>query len=246
MTAKILKPGLLIALKSTVSGGVQYRRVDLEMGKERSRWDTIRVTEDPEEHDRAVKARGKAVSEIRSVCSFTTFGLLCPEDREADLDAAIVRARAIVTEHNATARATRVSVFALKGRIASTDEEAARALSEEVTSLMSAMTAGIDKLDVKAIRDAATKAQELGAMLDETQVGKVAEAVEQARRAARTIVKRVEKDGEEAAKVLQDIQRGAIDRARIAFLDYETGPTVAEPDAPVNAQRFADLDPCGS
>lgn len=248
----IIRPGLLVALKSMVTGGVQYKRVDLDAtgsageGSEVTRWETTRVIDDPAEHERAVKARGKAIGEIRGVCASTTFGLLCPADRETELDAAIARARLVADEHNASANCTRVQIYALKGRIASTDEEAARAIGQEVTSLLGAMSAGVEKLDVKAIREAATRAAEMGAMLGDEQVAAISDAVEQARKAARTIVKRIEKGGEEAATVLQDIQRGAIEKARFAFLDYDA-PSPEEASIPVtNVQRFADLDICAA
>jgi hypothetical protein len=254
MRTSIIRPGLLVALHSTVTGGVQYRRTDLDASAsqaaqgsgEVSRWETTRVIEDPAEHDRAIKARGKAIGEIRSICAATGFGLLCPENRESELDEAIRRARVIADEHNATANCTRVQIYALKGRIASTDEEAARAIGQEVTALLETMARGVEKLDVKAIREAATRAAEMGAMLGDEQIKAVSEAVEQARKAARTIVKRVEKGGEEAATVLQDIQRGAIERARFAFLDTEipADAPVSDPSPAVNVQRFADLDTC--
>lgn len=218
-TACTIRPGLLIALKSSVTGGVYYERVDLDRDARRSKWETTRIVTDPEEHDRAVKTRAKALAEVRAVCSTSAFGLLCPEDKEAELDAAIARAQAIRAEHNASATSVRVEIYALKGRIASTDEEAAKAIGSEVKEMISAMSAGIDKLDPKAIREAATRAKELSAMLADGQAETMTLAIEQARRAARQIVARVEKGGEIAAIVLADIQRGAIERARMTFLD---------------------------
>jgi hypothetical protein len=242
-----IRPGFLVSVKSTVSGGVSYQRTDLEHdastdAKDVSRWETVRVIEDPVEHERAVKARGAALNAIRRLCSKTSFGLLCALDNAAALEAAVAEARAIVNEFNATAAYTRVQIYALKGKIASTDEEAARAIGQEVASLIADMDAGISKLDPKAIREAANKAREMASMLGEEAAGKVEGAIEQARKAARAIVKRIEKEGEAAAFVLADIQRGAIEKARIAFLDLgeAAAPTAALPA--VDRQRFADLD----
>jgi hypothetical protein len=243
----VIKPGLLVALKSSVEGGVSYQRRDLDAdkieGSDVARWETTRVIDDPAEHERAIKARGKALSAIRGVCSPTTFGLLCPVDREAELDAAVKVAREIIDAHNADANCTRVKVYVLKGRIASTDEEAARAISQEVKSLVDSMSAGIDKLDPEAIREAAQKAQQMAAMLGDEQIQAVAGAVEAARKAARTIVKRIQKDGEQASIVMMDLQRGAIERARIAFLDLDDAPKVEGEALPaVDLQRFADVE----
>lgn len=246
--AATIRPGLLVNLKSTVVGGVSYRRVDLdasgepvEPGAAVARWETIRVIEDEAEYERATKARSKATSLITRECQSTAFGDLCPESHEGALDAAYNAARAIVDEHNATAVHTRVQIYMLKGRVASNDAEAARAITSEVADLVVAMNNGISALDATAIRKAADRAREISAMLDDSIKGKVEGAIEQARKAARTIVKRIEKEGEDKAIVLMDIQRGAIESARIMFLDLSESLTVA-PLPAVEAQRFADLD----
>lgn len=252
MATTKIRPGLLVALKSRVTGGVHYARQDLlapEVGDAAAavaRWETTRTIDDPAEHERAVKARGLALTAIRSICYATSFGLLCPESLEAELDAAVGRAGAIRDEFNRFATSTRVDVFVLKGRVASTDEEAARAIGDEVAEMLRSMEAGIDRLDPEAIRAAATKARELSAMLAPEQAERVADAIGAARKAARTIVARVQKGGEEAAEVLKSLSRGAIERARISFLDLDsdaTPPASDEAALPAIApQRFADLD----
>ena len=158
MATRLLKPGLLVSLKTTIRGGVDYRRVDLDAvrksnnGEAVTRWETTRTIEDPEEHERAVKVRGKANGLIRGVCSFTSFGLLCPYDREERLDSAIEEARRLTEDFNSTATHSDVSVYVLRGRIAETDEEATRALVSEVQGLLSAMESGIRGGEVKTIR----------------------------------------------------------------------------------------------
>jgi hypothetical protein len=240
---------LLVSLKSTVSGGVSYDRRDLpadeSSGKAVSRWETTRVTEDADEHARATKARSNAVKEIRKICSVTSFGLLCPESSAADLEAAIARARGVAAAFNETARHTRVEVFVITGRIAASDVEAARAIGQEVAVMIASMNDAIDRLEPKAIREAANRAREMSAMLSPELSAKVGEAIDAARKAARIIVKRVEVGGEAAAVVLADIQRGGIEKARMAFLDLEgDAPVVsAEPALPaIDVQRFAELD----
>ena len=248
--ASIIRPGLLVNIKSTVVGGVSYNRIDLdasgqpvEPGGEVARWETVRVIEDKAEHDRAVKARSAAVSAIRKECQATAFGTLCPEEREGALDAAIAAAHAIVDAHNATATHTRIGIYVLKGRVASNDAEAARAITSEIADLVVAMNEGIGALDADAIRKAADKAREMSAMLDDSLKGKVEGAISQARKAARDITRRLVKNGEDRAVVLADIQRGQIESARIAFLDLsENSAAPVEALPAIEAQRFADLD----
>lgn len=250
---KLLKPGILVALKSQVSGGVSYTRRDLanstrETGEAYRAWETECVTQDPDEHERAVKARTIAVGFIRRVCIHTNFGLLCPTSLESELDEAIRNAELLCSQHNAQANHTKVNVYALKGRIASTDEQAMRSLSSELSELMGRMDQGIQKLDPESIRKACNDARALSAMLDEPQAELVKEAVQQARKAAREIVSRVEKKGEEGAKVLEDIQVDQVRQARIAFLDFDSpgkSPPELTQEAPapqVDLGRFGSLE----
>jgi hypothetical protein len=245
----LLKPGFLVSLKTVLHGGTHYARKDLDAEQDRpdgasvAAWETVRTIDNPAEHSAAVKARSAARSAICKACTHTAFGLLCPESNVEALNAACAEAQRIAEEHNANASSTLVYVYVLRGRIASTDEEAARAIASEVRGLLSEMEQGIRQADAGAVRDAANRAKALGSVLDAVQAEKVAEAVEQARKAARTIVKRIEKDGEAAEKVLRDISIKSIEAARFAFLDFET------PDAPVgealpstDLQRFGGLD----
>jgi hypothetical protein len=263
--ASTIRPGLLVSLKSTVRGGVTYERYDIRTGEKIStetadlkidatkeqeddntevkEWVTKRTIIDKEEHARAVKCRSQALALIRKICSATSFGLLCPNEQEGALDAAIKAARKLTENFNDLAQHSRVAVFMLKGRVASDDAEAARSLAQECGELLAAMNAGITNFDPEAIRKAANRAREVASMLSEESQGKVNDAIEQARKAARTIVKRIEKAGEDNAKVLQDIQRGLIESARVAFLDM-SGDSDEEVEAmpAVQAQRVAGID----
>ena len=80
-------------------------------------------------------------------------------------------------------------------------------------------------MDVKAVREAATRARSLGAMLSEDASEQVQDAIQMARRAARAIVKA----GEEGEV---EISREALDtlaRARTSFLDLDEAREVAVP-----------------
>jgi len=250
-TTKI-RPGLLVGLTSRVEGGVAYQRENLDPtsaqvegdGKTVEKWTTTKIVEDAAEHERAAKVVGKARGLITRLCSKTPFGLLCPKEREAELDTAVAEARRLVREYNASATFTHARIYSIKGSIASSDEESARAIGEEVAQLVAAMNAGIDRLDPDAIRKAADNAKQLQEMLGPDQAETIKDAISQARKAARAIVKRVQNEGESAAIVLKDLQRGSLEKARIAFLDLsEQTPDVVGASMPaVNVQRLAGLD----
>jgi hypothetical protein len=224
MMTLLLKPGLLVALSTRIVGGVRYQREDIDPDHQEgdariAEWKTRREITDAEEHERATVARNAARSAITRVCRAASSWLLCPANDEQKLADAITEARAIVDAHNRSATVTRVEVYAITGRIASTDQEAARAIGAEVRSMIDAMQRGIAAADPQAIRKAANDARQLAGMLTDDAEKKVSAAIEQARAAAREIVKRVEKAGERAADVVADLQTSKLDAARFAVLD---------------------------
>jgi ribosomal protein S20 len=245
MKATVIQPGLLVSLKTSLRGGVVYRRDEIEpdhtddSGARVARWETERQIANPAEYEAATQARGRARSLVAGVCCKSTFGLLCPAAREQDLEKAIESARAIASEHNGTAEATTVEVFVLIGRIAQDDAEAARAIGSEIRELLDAMQSAIRAADPDAIREAASKARAMESMLSEAVSKRVSDAVDEARRAARLMVK-VAKSGERAADVVDQCSVQRIEAARFAFLDLEEGAAV-ETEAP--RARGLDLEP---
>lgn len=245
MTTKYLRPGLLLSLKSTVTGGVRYDRRDLaapaaEGTAEVSRWETIKVVFDAAEHEEAIKIRGRVRTMILALCTKGEF-TLCPADREFDLLRTIDEAQGIARDFNRRAKSTRVEVYAIVGRVAESDEQAARAIGAEIRGLLDTMKTGIQSADVEAIRRAANEARDLGRMLSDDVQGKVSAAIEEARRAAREIVKRVEKDGETAERVVANLKIEEINRAAFAFLDLDGDKAIEA--LPVAAQGALDLAP---
>jgi hypothetical protein len=257
MRVSTIRPGLLVSLKTSVRGGVTYTRRDLATETAAgaveteaaaaaravvSTWETTRTIVDAEEHRRAIETRGRVRSVISRECIGSSFGLLCPQARETELQGAITEAQRIAAEFNATARHCRIDVYTLTGRVASDDVQAARAIGAEVRELVASMQAGIMAADPGAIREAANKARELAGMLAPEVAGNVSEAIEAARKAAREIVRRVEKDGERAADVVQSLRLDAFDGSRFAALDLDDGPAAAPAPVMPAESRAVDLD----
>src|SRR5574341_1250366 len=123
MLTSTLKPGLLVSMKTSIKGGADYLRAEIERdhttenGERVAKWETTRTIRDPAEYERAIQVRGKARSAIIGACNQTSFGLLCPEARAAELQTAIEVARIIADEFNATAQYSSVEVYVLAGRI---------------------------------------------------------------------------------------------------------------------------------
>lgn len=237
-----LRPGLLVSLRTQLTGNVRYAKRTIEGehitddGAQKARWETERTVSDPVEHENGIKARSKARSVIAGVCSFSAFGLLCPESEADELDSAVAVARRIADDFNASASLTRLTVHVMTGRIAPDDVEAVKAINSEVRELMAEMEIGIERIDVKMIREAAGRAQALGAMLSTDAAAKVQIAVDAARKAARKLVKA----GDQAAT---EIDRGALrklEEMRTSFLDLDG--TTGDMEVPVESGRAFDLD----
>lgn len=232
-----IKPGILVALKTSVRGGVAYSRRELDTPEgapdgTMQRWETTRTIDNPDDYTAAKAIRSMAVSKVRRVCVATDFGLLCPEAKEAALDEAIEDARALVAAHNEDREVrTRVDFYVLKGRVASSDEEAARGIAAEVRGLLEAMDRGVAAGDPAAVREAASRARKLEQVLDDVTAKKVGEAVSEARAAAREITRRVIDGGEALDAVVSEISRERIEAARFTFLDVEPVGEIAEPAA---------------
>ena len=254
MNEVTIKPGFLISIKTTCNGGVQYQRMDIDTkgdgnGREITEWQTTRVIEDKDEHQRSVLVRAKCSNMLRLACISTPFGYICPESKMDSFMEIYEDAQRRALEFNASASYTRITVNMMRGRIATDDDAAIKSMMSEMETLAQTMTSAIARGDVKAIRDAATMAKQMGGMLDETAQEKVTKAVEAARKAARDIVKRVEKKGEKLEQVIGEQNVSPIDQMRVAFLDFgnddvkeETVCGEEESMPAVDMQRVAGID----
>jgi hypothetical protein len=243
----ILRPGSIVVLKTKIEGGVSYSRTDLAAdasgdGAAVERWETVKVTEDPEEHARAVKVRGKAGNTIARICSKTAFGLLCSTQREGSLAEAIDEARAMVAAFNGTANCTRLYLYVLQARIAETEGEAARAIASELRDILATMQEGIASADAVLVRKAANKAKQLGGMLDASAGAIVTRAIDEARAVAKEIVKRAKDQGDAVAAYIDTVDLKAISEARFAFLDMEAPIAPTGDVLPAVDARGLDLD----
>lgn len=243
LVSTTLRPGLLVAVNTSIKGNVKYQKTVIEgdhateTGERKASWETERTINDPVEHEQATKVRSKARSLIASVCALSAFGMLCPEDSRADLDKAVAAARKLCDDFNVTAKVTTVKFFAIAGRIAPDDVEAVKAINGEVRDLLSDMKAGLDALDVTAIREAASRAKQLGSMLSPDAQARIQIAID----AARATATRMVKAGEQAATEVDKATLVKLAEARTAFLDLDDATQLVVP-ADTTA-RAIDLTP---
>lgn len=247
MTTQIIKPGLLVALSTSVKGGIRYERIDLGTERigdtERANWETHREIADLKEYEGATQTRNKCSSLIRSACVATSFGLFCPTANEEQLDRAISEVARLVEIWNRNSQHTRIAVFVVKGKIAGDDETAARAIAADMRGLLAQMDDGIKRLDPDAIRSAANAARALGKSLDESKQRSVNRAIEQARTAAREIVKRIDDGADGALAALRSVTTTGIEAARFEFMDIDTPPQTEIDFTPPPATELDTTEP---
>lgn len=235
-----LRPGLLVSLKTTLTGNTKYIKQTIEgehitdAGEQRARWETERVVSDPAEKELADKARGRCSTLIRSICAKSAFGLLCPLADRDRLMAATAAAREVAAEFNSVAKLSRLSVNVMVGEIAQDDVEAVKAINSEVRDLLAEMEDGVQRLDVKAVRDAANRARSVGQMLSPDAQVRLQFAIDAVRAQATAI----NKAGDAAAVEIDKRTLRTLAEARTAFLDLDEAQEVKAPKAKAVAVDF--------
>ena len=241
-----IKPGLLVSLKTVLQGNVSYTKTTIEEeheddgGGTEEKWETLKTVENKAEHEVAVKIRGMCRSVVTAVCAKSSFGLLCPLDKQDKLEEAIAEARGIAEKFNAQSTLSKIKIFVLVGTLINDEIEAAKAINFEIRGLIDSMEEGIKKLDVDKIREAAAKAVNMRTMLSDEASSQLKTAISISRKAARQIVK----SGEVAVGEIDKATLERLNEARAAFLDI-TETEVPESDqgeAPVLDLDFSDLD----
>lgn len=241
MNISTIRPGLLVSLSTEVRGNVAYNRVDIEPdhytgeGTRRAKWQTDREVNNPAEYEEAIVLRSKCRSLVTSLCTRSKFGLLCRQDQRDALLAAVDQARELANGFNARASITRLGVYVIVGEVAQDDARAVSAINSEVRDLLESMDAGLKRLDVEAVREAASRAKALAAMLTPEAAGRAEQAIRVAREACRRIVKA----GEAAAIEIDAATLRTIRNARTAFLDLDEAGEVATPEVQGRALDLA-------
>lgn len=224
-----LKPGLLVSLKTTMRGGVEYAREDIADKKEGTakveEWKTTKRVADVKEHEAASKLRSKLGGLVRKVCAPSAFGLICPVSKEAELREAIVEAKEGAAKFNTKNRTVSIGVYVLVGRIAESDQEATAAIRDELKDMLGDMQRAITGGAIEDAREAASKLLKMGMVLDEKTQGKVKRAVEEVRQIAKDAIKKVSEGGVTTAQAVASVKFTALEEARFAFLD--DGETLA-------------------
>lgn len=234
-----------------VDGGVKYERVELgaqldATGAEIIRYQTTRITPDPEEFKAATQTRLKARGLVRGACIQSPFGMVCATADLPRLEEALATGKTLVDEFNAQAKTCKVRMAYLMGQIAQNEADAVASVRAETQALLQDLEAAIGDGNVESIRDLCGRASSMEKMLAQKTKGRdaLSQAIAASRKVAREIAKRVVKQGEALAAVLEEANIAPIATARFAFGDdFGVGADVEEVGAlpAVGMGRFETL-----
>lgn len=235
--AAVVKPGLLVVIKSSVRGGAEYDRREMSTddvdpaGAEQVRaWATVQRVFDPDELAGAKAVRGRAVGWLWARVAQTPYGLVVTDDRVHAFDAALAKARAAVDAFNGGARHVRVTLRVLKTRLLL--EEAAAAFEEAAEEAVEELDARDFKTaeDVEEIRKVADRAADFAAVLRGDLAERVLAKIREARAAATAAAKEVRGDAPAAdrpAKSKKTPKVRAADAEALARLDSQVSAAAA-------------------
>jgi hypothetical protein len=219
-----IKPGLLVSVKTRQHGGVSYTKKDIEAprvtesGALVSRWETDKFVYDPDETERAQQIANRARYLVARNCVKTEMQqLLCPNDRRGELRDAVVEARALVAQFNASASFTEIQIDVWVGEIVDNGVDAAQQIFASQQAFLAEMIDGLREFDPKKVRTAINKSRDLGQMMS----GQANQMVLEATRVAETARQRIIAAGENAIVALDAEAIAKIGSVRNSFLDFD-------------------------
>lgn len=236
-----IKPGLLVSVKTRQHGGVSYTKRDIEAprvtesGAQVSRWETDKFVYDPDETERAQQVANRARYLVTRHCVKTEMQqLLCPNDRRAELRAAVAEARALVADFNEGASFTEIQIDVWVGEIVDNGVDAAQQIFASQQAFLNEMIEGLKELDPKKVRTAINKSRDLGQMM----TGQANEMLIEATRVAESARQRIIAAGENAIVAIDLEAITKIGSVRNSFLDFDyAGNAAVEAQVPTPIRR---------
>jgi len=248
-----IKSSLLIYYSISVEGDVSYARLDEDTSREETETGahnlevvktTKKTVRNEEEYVKAMYNAGQMRSMLRKVGNaFSSGVLLVPLDKEEELDEIEKQVRAIAREHNAVAKNHTILPTIIRAAIMASEEEGvARRLTYDMQQILDEMKRAIDSCDVKRIREVALTAKAKASILPAGSMsGVLAAAINDARKAARTINSEVVKKGRTIEEVKKELNTTTVESARMMFLEYDV-PEEVSTKSTVDNTRFAELE----
>ncbi len=151
-----IKPGILIAGKASIKGGIHYKR-DYEepIFEEDSlirEWHTQQLVDDEKEHASAKKLQNKIASMINRICAHTPIGPICRNERKDELVGVLAEIRAQRDTFNNKAKTCQITTHHALFEVQSDNQTAVAAIADQVAEMADKVNSALTVQDLKALR----------------------------------------------------------------------------------------------
>lgn len=202
-------------------------------GSELSRWKTEKVVEDPANATKAATLRAKF---LRDICKLgAQYGkeklVFINFEREDDLDAFKVEWRKIVQEFNAQSPVVKVDLGVLPPLdLTGSNEYLLGNLLDEMKDTMGQMKAALEAADYTSVSNVVKRLKGFVALVPDKQATAIVAAIADAKKQARSMKAKLEKKGEEIAKVQEMVNTSTVDLA-VAACFFDDAVEIEGPSA---------------
>jgi hypothetical protein len=241
---------LLIINKLSVEKGVHYAIKQLETDTPgetgtTTRWETTKTVDDPEERKRGINLVERLNTHIRKTTEGVkcSFGIVAPMKAEEVLDEVNSYVKREVNEFNATARFTHIEFRPMVVKLASDDERAMKAMSEQITGTLDELQSAMDKFDIKNVRAVVSKLVGFDKIIPNGRGKAITDLIKTVRKQASAFIKSAGEKVNDMEAAKAQIDASVVDRARFAVFAApgETVDTASLGLKTVDAGRFAPI-----
>jgi hypothetical protein len=192
-----------------------------EEGAEVSSWRTVKTVLDPENSKKAMSLRGKFMGEVIKLgAQYGSEKIVFVDfERADDVEALKVRWAAEVKAFNASSPIVKINFGLLPPlNLTGENEYLLGNLLDELKSTMVEMKEALENADYESVRKVATRLKGFVTLVPDQQASQIVAAIADARKQARQIKAKLEKKGEQIAKVQEMISTAQVDLAVAACI----------------------------
>lgn len=151
-----INPSILVLDRVTVQRGVGYTRDDFQEvangEQETTTWKTTRVYQNKAESKLAESIYAKVRNTLRQTCTLTDVGFVCPQSKEADLQATIDTCKKIVDDANSQFTVCRVNFRCVCVKLEPSNSDGVASLSDALRDNVDKLRNAISNFDVVGAR----------------------------------------------------------------------------------------------
>lgn len=251
-----LPPAIIVTMTVQSTGEVDYEKLDgnidvLEDGEgvrtSKEVKTTRKTVKNIDEYNEARQLANKLRGKIKNCCRILHQGTyLCPIKEVRKLDETISEVKERARAFNAKSRSHFVRISILKAQITGDSEVAAKEIAYNIQILLRDMKQALEDCDVKKIKQIASEAKKVIPIVGSKEGSLLAEAIKEARATASMIKTELGEKGKQIQQVREALVLTQVDKARMAFLEYDIPSEMLQAEKSISAARFEELETTGN